>query len=129
MGNWSDKGSILIFVDKQTEADYLFQELLKYGYSSLVLHGAMDPDDREFTIYDFKKKVVNIMIATSVCARGLDIPSIVLVINFKCPNHLEDYIHRIGRTGRGGNKGTAITFITPAEEQYSIDLLKALEMA
>lgn len=55
------------------------------------------------------------MIATSVCARGLDIRSIVLVVNFKCPNHLEDYIHRIGRTGRGGNKGTAITFITPAE--------------
>ena len=89
----------------------------------------MDPDDREFTIYDFKKGVLNIMIATSVCARGLDIPSIVLVINFKCPNHLEDYIHRIGRTGRGGNRGTAITFITPGEEQYSIDLLKALEMA
>jgi len=75
----------------------------------------MDPDDREFTIYDFKKGVQNIMIATSVCARGLDIRSIVLVVNFKCPNHLEDYIHRIGRTGRGGNKGTAITFITPAE--------------
>ena len=55
------------------------------------------------------------MIATSVCARGLDIPSIVLVINLKCPNHLEDYIHRIGRTGRAGNRGTAITFITPAE--------------
>ena len=69
------------------------------------------------------------MIATSVCARGLDIRSIVLVVNFICPDHLEDYIHRIGRTGRGGNKGTAITFITPAEEQYSIDLLKALEMA
>jgi ATP-dependent RNA helicase DDX46/PRP5 len=88
---------------------------LKYGYPSLVLHGAMDPDDREFTIYDFKKGVINIMIATSVCARGLDIRSIVLVVNFKCPNHLEDYIHRIGRTGRGGNKGTAITFITPTE--------------
>ena len=89
----------------------------------------MDPDDREFTIYDFKKGVQTIMIATSVCARGLDIRSIVLVVNFKCPNHLEDYIHRIGRTGRGGNKGTAITFITPQEEQYSTDLLKALEMA
>jgi ATP-dependent RNA helicase DDX46/PRP5 len=48
----------------------------------------MDPDDREFTIYDFKKRVFNIMIATSVCARGLDIRSIVLVVNFKCPNHL-----------------------------------------
>ena len=56
------------------------------------------------------------MVATSVCARGLDIKSLVLVVNFKCPNHLEDYIHRIGRTGRAGNKGTAITFITPDED-------------
>lgn len=88
MGTWNNKGSILIFVDKQSEADYLFKELVVYGYYSLVLHGAMDPTDREFTIYDFKKGVRNIMIATSVCARGLDIKSIVLVINFKCPNHL-----------------------------------------
>lgn len=69
------------------------------------------------------------MIATSVCARGLDIKEITLVVNFKCPNHLEDYIHRIGRTGRAGQKGTSITFITPQEEQYSIDLIKALEMS
>lgn len=68
----------------------------------------------------------NILIATSLCARGLDIKSIVLVINYRCPNHLEDYIHRIGRTGRAGNKGTAITFITPSEDQYSIDIIKAL---
>ena len=53
------------------------------------------------------------MIATSVCSRGLDIKDLILVINFKCPNHIEDYTHRIGRTGRAGTKGTAITFITP----------------
>lgn len=69
------------------------------------------------------------MVATSVCARGLDIKSLVLVINFSCPNHLEDYIHRIGRTGRAGNKGTAITFISPEEEAYAPDIIKALELA
>lgn len=69
------------------------------------------------------------MVATSICARGLDIKHLVLVINFKCPDHLEDYIHRIGRTGRAGNKGTAITFITPDEEQYASILIKALEMS
>lgn len=89
----------------------------------------MDPTDREFTIYDFKKGVHNIMISTSVCARGLDIKSICLVVNFKCPNHLEDYIHRIGRTGRAGNKGTAITFITIEEEELSLDLIKAMLMS
>jgi ATP-dependent RNA helicase DDX46/PRP5 len=67
------------------------------------------------------------MVATSVCARGLDIKHLILVVNFKCPDHLEDYIHRIGRTGRAGNKGTAITFITPEEDQYASILMKALE--
>ena len=129
LGHWHSKGSILIFVDKKSEVDLLFKELVSYGYYSLPLHSGMDSTDREFTIYDFKKGVRSIMIATSICSRGLDIKNIVLVINYKCPNHLEDYIHRIGRTGRAGNKGTAITFITVEEEQYSIDMLKALEMA
>jgi len=55
------------------------------------------------------------MVATSVIARGLDVPQIILVINYSCPNHMEDYVHRIGRTERAGSKGTAITFITPKE--------------
>ena len=55
------------------------------------------------------------MVATSVCARGLDIKHLRLVINYMCPNHTEDYVHRVGRTGRAGNKGTAYTFITPDE--------------
>lgn len=68
--------------------------------------------DREHTLIDFKKGKRNILIATSICSRGLDIHNIVLVINFKCPTYVEDYIHRIGRTGRAGKKGTAITFFT-----------------
>ncbi len=66
------------------------------------------------------------MVATSVIARGLDVPNIVLVINFSCPNHMEDYVHRIGRTGRAGNKGTAITFITPAEQDMAPEIIKAM---
>jgi len=71
--------------------------------------------------------VRNILIATSVCARGLDIKHIQLVINYVCPNHIEDYVHRVGRTGRAGNKGTAITFITPNECAFASDLIRALE--
>ena len=67
------------------------------------------------------------MVATSVCARGLDIKHIKLVINYYCPNHLEDYVHRVGRTGRAGLTGTAYTFITPEECHYASDLIKALE--
>lgn len=66
------------------------------------------------------------MVATSIAARGLDVRSLVLVINYRCPNHMEDYIHRIGRTGRAGNKGTAITFITKEESKYAWELIKVL---
>ena len=67
------------------------------------------------------------MVATSVCARGLDIKHLRVVINYICPNHTEDYVHRVGRTGRAGNKGTAYTFITSDECQYASDLIRALE--
>jgi ATP-dependent RNA helicase DDX46/PRP5 len=80
------------------------------------------------TLIDFKKGKRNILIATSVASRGLDIQSIILVINFKCPTHIEDYIHRIGRTGRAGNKGSAITFFTQADENFAVPLEKILQM-
>jgi len=67
------------------------------------------------------------MVATSVCARGLDIKHIKVVINYVCPNHSEDYVHRVGRTGRAGNKGTSYTFILTEECQYAGDLIRAME--
>ena len=83
------------------------------------------------------------MIATSVAARGLDVKNLILVVNFDCPNHYEDYVHRCGRTGRAGNKGTgasklkinnnyyfkAYTFLTEEEGKYAGDIIKALEMS
>jgi ATP-dependent RNA helicase DDX46/PRP5 len=69
------------------------------------------------------------MVATSLAARGLDIKNVVLVVNYSCPNHTEDYVHRVGRTGRAGNKGVAITFITPDECQYSGEIVKALKLS
>ena len=93
LGFWSVKGHILIFVDKKEEADELFKNLYKVGYKTLVLHGGQDPDDREFTISDFRKGVRKIMIATSLAARGLDVRELRLVVNYKCPDHMEDYVH------------------------------------
>ena len=89
----------------------------------------MDQQDRDQTIADFKNKVRTILIATSVAGRGIHVNNLVLVINYDCPNHLEDYVHRVGRTGRAGHKGTAITFITPQEEQYAGDMVKALKQS
>ena len=89
----------------------------------------MDQQDRDEAILDFKNKVFTILIATSVAGRGLHVKDLVLVVNYDCPNHLEDYVHRVGRTGRAGNKGTAITFITPQEDQYAGDMVKALKQS
>jgi ATP-dependent RNA helicase DDX46/PRP5 len=129
LGEWDRRGSILIFVDKHQEADSLFKELFGAGYKALVLHGGQDQTDREFTIADFKNGVRNLMVATSLAARGLDIKSINLVVNYSCPNHTEDYVHRVGRTGRAGNKGVAITFITPDECQYAAEIIRALKQS
>ena len=130
LGEYSSKNtSILIFVDKQVEADELFKELFKLGYYCLVIHGGQDQEDRDYAISDFKSGVRNILIATSVCARGLDVKHCGLVINFKCPNHMEDYVHRVGRTGRAGNKGFAYTFISPEEGHQAEDILRSLELS
>jgi ATP-dependent RNA helicase DDX46/PRP5 len=95
----------------------------------MSLHGGKDQVDRASTIADFKFGVVPIVIATSVAARGLDVKqlNLKLVINYDAPNHMEDYVHRAGRTGRAGNKGTCVSFITPEQERYSVDIYRALK--
>lgn len=127
LGIYYEQGSILIFVDKQEKCDQLFQELLRAGYPCLSLHGGKDQVDRDHTLHEFKTGVKTVMVATSVAGRGLDVPEIVCVINYHCPNHLEDYVHRVGRTGRAGRKGVAYTFVSPSkEEQYAPIMVKAL---
>ncbi|KAL4081770.1 P-loop containing nucleoside triphosphate hydrolase protein [Scleroderma yunnanense] len=117
----------LIFVDRQEAADNLLRDLMRKGYLCMSLHGGKDQVDRDSTIADFKSGVVPIVIATSVAARGLDVKQLKLVINFDAPNHMEDYVHRAGRTGRAGNKGTCVTFITSEQERYSVDIYRALK--
>ncbi|KAI3800576.1 hypothetical protein L1987_28667 [Smallanthus sonchifolius] len=129
LGEWYEKGKILIFVQSQDKCDALFKDLLKHGYPCLSLHGAKDQTDRESTISDFKSNVCNLLIATSIAARGLDVKELELVINYDVPNHYEDYVHRVGRTGRAGRKGCAVTFLSSEEERYAPDLVKALELS
>ncbi|GAB1519707.1 pre-mRNA processing RNA-helicase [Rhizoctonia solani] len=125
--NEDSEARTLIFVDRQEAADNLLRELMRKGYVCMSLHGGKDQVDRDATIADFKAGVVPIVIATSVAARGLDVKQLKLVINYDAPNHMEDYVHRAGRTGRAGNKGTCVTFITPEQERYSVDIFRALE--
>lgn len=87
----------IIFVDSQDEGIELWKQLFKKGFNPVLLHGGMDQEDRMDSIDKFKKGISNILISTSISARGLDVKQCGLVINFRCPNHLEDYIHRIGK--------------------------------
>ncbi|PGH15578.1 pre-mRNA-processing ATP-dependent RNA helicase PRP5 [Helicocarpus griseus UAMH5409] len=119
----------LIFVDRQEAADGLLRDLMQKGYPCMSIHGGKDQVDRDSTIEDFKAGVFPILIATSVAARGLDVKQLKLVINYDAPNHLEDYVHRAGRTGRAGNTGTAVTFLTEDQERYSVDISKALKQS
>ncbi|GBP30557.1 Probable ATP-dependent RNA helicase DDX46 [Eumeta japonica] len=129
LGLYSHLGSIIVFVDKQENADSLLKDLMKASYSCMSLHGGIDQFDRDSTIVDFKSGKVRLLVATSVAARGLDVRQLVLVVNYDCPNHYEDYVHRCGRTGRAGNKGFAWTFLTPEQGRYAGDVVRAFELA
>jgi ATP-dependent RNA helicase DDX46/PRP5 len=119
----------LIFVERQEGADALLRELMRKGYPCMSIHGGKDQIDRDSTIEDFKAGIFPVLIATSVAARGLDVKQLKLVVNYDAPNHLEDYVHRAGRTGRAGNTGTAVTFLTEDQERYSVDIAKALKQS
>ncbi|EOO02070.1 putative pre-mrna-processing atp-dependent rna helicase prp5 protein [Phaeoacremonium minimum UCRPA7] len=119
----------LIFVERQEKADDLLRELLRKGYGCMSIHGGKDQVDRDSTIADFKSGVCPVLIATSVAARGLDVKQLKLVVNYDAPNHLEDYVHRAGRTGRAGNTGTAVTFVTEEQDNCAPGIAKALEQS
>ena len=129
LGLYQEQGSVLIFVERQEEADSLLKELMKVGYPCMALHGGMDQFDRDSTIADFKNGVIKLLVATSVAARGLDVKQLVLVVNYQCPSHYEDYVHRCGRTGRAGRKGFAYTFMTYNNQKVSGEIIKALELS
>ncbi|CAI2734643.1 unnamed protein product [Schistosoma spindalis] len=129
LGIYQEEGSVLVFVEKQESADELMRVLLKYGYPCLSLHGGIDQYDRDSVIMDFKRGNIRLLIATSVAARGLDVTDLLLVINYDCPNHYEDYVHRCGRTGRAGRKGFAYTFLTPDQERSAGDVVRAFKQS
>lgn len=129
LGIYQEKGSVLVFVDKQEHADELMKDLMKHSYPCMSLHGGIDQYDRDSTIIDFKASNIKLLIATSIAARGLDVKDLILVVNYDCPNHYEDYVHRCGRTGRAGNHGYAYTFMTPDQGKYAFDIIKALELS
>ncbi len=129
--NVDEDKKAIVFVDTQIRADNLFEQLLRNGYVSLSLHGGKEQEDRDSTISDFKRKDgPGVLVATGVAGRGLDVPSCRCVINYSCPNHLEAYVHQVGRTGRAEKKGVAYTMVNPADEaKYAPNIVRALSEA
>ena len=118
-------GKIIIFRRTKMSVDKLEQTLLKNGYKVTSIHGDKTQGVRNKAIEDFKNKKANILIATDVAARGIDITNVDAIINFDIPNIPETYIHRIGRTGRAGKSGIAFSFCSPDENAY-IKLIETL---
>ncbi len=105
----------LIFCRTKNDVDFVASKLLERGYDAEGLHGDISQTIREKILGKFRKRLVNILVATDVAARGLDIEDLTHVINYSLPQDPEAYLHRIGRTGRAGKEGTAVTFVTPEE--------------
>jgi superfamily II DNA/RNA helicase len=103
---------VLVFISTKRAADNIAQKFRKYGYEAESFHGNLEQEERKYTLEDFKNKKINILFATDIAARGLDINDIDCVINYDLPRSPADYIHRIGRTARAGKSGNAISFIT-----------------
>ncbi len=105
----------LVFCRTKNDVDNIANSLVERGYNADGLHGDMTQFLREKILNKFKKKIINILVATDVAARGIDVHDLTHVINYSLPHDPESYVHRIGRTGRAGKEGIAITFVTPAE--------------
>lgn len=123
----SRKNRVLIFVLYKKEADRIERLLKSNRWACVSIHGDKAQRDRTEALAAFKSGEVPLMIATDVAARGLDIPDVEYVINFTFPLTIEDYIHRIGRTGRGGATGTAHTLFTDADKPHSGELINVLK--
>jgi superfamily II DNA/RNA helicase len=108
----------IIFANRKTEVATLHKSLVRHEYKAVALHGDLDQRARMAALDAFKTGSANLLVASDVAARGLDIPDVSHVFNYDVPFHADDYVHRIGRTGRAGRLGTAYSIVTPHDEKY-----------
>ena len=113
----------IVFCNRKRDVSTVWKSLEKHGFSVGALHGDMDQRSRTNMLQGFKDNVIQILVASDVAARGLDIPDVSHVYNFDVPIHAEDYVHRIGRTGRAGREGQAFTLV----EKSSMKYIEAIE--
>uniref|UniRef100_A0A667WGZ1 Probable ATP-dependent RNA helicase DDX23 n=1 Tax=Myripristis murdjan TaxID=586833 RepID=A0A667WGZ1_9TELE len=117
---------IIIFVNQKKGCDVLAKSLEKMGYNACTLHGGKGQEQREFALSNLKAGAKDILVATDVAGRGIDIQDVSMVLNYDMAKNIEDYIHRIGRTGRAGKSGVAMTFLTKEDSSVFYDLKQAI---
>ncbi|UOA31476.1 ATP-dependent RNA helicase RhlE [Sulfitobacter sp. DSM 110093] len=117
----------IIFCNRKMDVDTVAKSLKKYGYDAAPIHGDLDQSQRTKTLEGFRNGELRFLIASDVAARGLDVPSVSHVFNFDVPSHAEDYVHRIGRTGRAGRDGKAIMICVPRDEKNFEDVERLVQ--
>lgn len=119
----------IIFCGKKSRADDLSSEVSLQGIPAQCIHGDRDQSDREQALADIKSGEVNILIATDVASRGIDIEDITHVVNYDFPRNIEEYVHRVGRTGRAGRTGVSLSLFTRSDWGSAAELIVILEEA
>uniref|UniRef100_A0A7N8WQC4 RNA helicase n=1 Tax=Mastacembelus armatus TaxID=205130 RepID=A0A7N8WQC4_9TELE len=119
----------IIFVETKKRCDDLTRRMRRDGWPAMCIHGDKSQPERDWVLTEFRSGKAPILIATDVASRGLDVEDVKFVINYDYPGSSEDYVHRIGRTARSTNKGTAYTFFTPGNLRQARDLVRVLEEA
>src|SRR3954467_14709405 len=116
----------IIFCNRKREVAQLHRSLVRHGFNAVALHGDLDQSARTAALDAFRSGEAKLLIASDVAARGLDIPDVSHIFNFDVPHHADDYVHRIGRTGRAGKTGTALTIVAPADSKSVAEIEKLI---
>jgi superfamily II DNA/RNA helicase len=122
----SDVNNGIVFCNRKSEVDIVAKSLQKHGLDAAPIHGDLDQQTRMRTLENFRKGELKLLVASDVAARGLDVPAVSHVFNYDVPHHADDYVHRIGRTGRAGRTGEAFMIVTPADAKNLDKVLKLI---
>jgi len=120
----ADKGTVIIFVKTKIDCGNIADMLFDQGFKAAAMHGDLNQSRRQRVLQDFRSQKIEILVATDIASRGIDVAHIRLVINYELPQAAEDYIHRIGRTARGGAEGVSISFVASFETKKWVEILR-----
>tara|TARA_B100001173_G_C15986489_1_gene546964 strand:+ start:193 stop:1440 length:1248 start_codon:yes stop_codon:yes gene_type:complete len=122
----NNEKKVMVFVRTQVRAERLVKAMTRVGIQMLIIHGGKEQKERNQALKQFRESEVNLLVATDVSARGVDLPGVDIVVNYDLPEVPENYVHRIGRTGRGNLKGDAVSFVSKGEMDFLLAIEKFL---